>query len=63
MATTRRYLKLAGVVFADEASALEDRLLGAVVSTDSLPDSHDLAASDVTEDGSAPSDSITRTRA
>jgi integrase len=28
MATTRRYLNLAGVVFADEAAALERRLLG-----------------------------------
>ena len=31
MATTRRYLRLAGVVFADEAEALERRLLGTVV--------------------------------
>jgi hypothetical protein len=30
MATTRRYLRLAGVVFADEAEALERRLLGTV---------------------------------
>jgi integrase len=52
MATTRRYLKLAGVVFADEAAALEDRLLGAGSSTDSLPDSHDVSGSGVTEDGS-----------
>jgi integrase len=29
MATTKRYLHLAGVVFADEAAALERRLLGA----------------------------------
>lgn len=29
MATTRRYLHLAGVVFKDEADALERRLLGA----------------------------------
>jgi integrase len=29
MATTRRYLHLAGVVFADDAAALERRLLGA----------------------------------
>jgi hypothetical protein len=29
MATTRRYLHLADVVFADEAAALERRLLGA----------------------------------
>lgn len=35
MATTKRYLKLAGVVFADEAAALEDRLLGGGVSTES----------------------------
>jgi integrase len=30
MATTRRYLRLAGVVFADEAAALERRMLGLV---------------------------------
>ena len=29
MATTKRYLHLAGVVFRDEADALEERLLGA----------------------------------
>ena len=29
MATTKRYLRLAGVVFEDEAAAREDRLLGA----------------------------------
>jgi hypothetical protein len=28
MSTTQRYLHLAGVVFRDEADALEDRLLG-----------------------------------
>jgi hypothetical protein len=31
MATTRRYLRLAGVVFADEAAALERRMLGGLV--------------------------------
>jgi hypothetical protein len=31
MATTRRCLRLAGVVFAEEAEALERRLLGTVV--------------------------------
>jgi hypothetical protein len=31
MATTRRYLRLAGVVFAAEAEALERCLLGSVV--------------------------------
>jgi hypothetical protein len=51
MATTRRYMKLAGIVFADEAEALERRLLGGVVSTDSLPDSDDLASPRVTRDG------------
>jgi hypothetical protein len=30
MATTKRYLHLAGVVFRDEADALERRLLGPV---------------------------------
>jgi len=38
MATTKRYLKLAGVVFRDEAQALEERLLGASLSTDSHTD-------------------------
>ena len=36
MATTKRYLRLAGVVFEDRAAALEDRLLGIEPSTDSL---------------------------
>ena len=31
MATTRRYLHLAGTVFRDEAERLEERLLGAAV--------------------------------
>ncbi len=31
MATTRWYLRLAGVVFADEAEALERRMLGTLV--------------------------------
>jgi hypothetical protein len=31
MDTTKRYLKLAGVVFRDEANALEDRMLGVLV--------------------------------
>jgi hypothetical protein len=51
MATTKRYLRLAGVVFAEEAEALERRLPGGAPSTHSLPDSHDLTATDVTEDG------------
>jgi integrase len=38
MATTKRYLKLAGVVFRDEAAALEERLLGASLSTGSHTD-------------------------
>ena len=38
MATTKRYLKLAGVVFRDEAQALEERLLGASLSTGSHTD-------------------------
>jgi hypothetical protein len=33
MATTKRYLHLAGTVFRDEADALERRLLGAELST------------------------------
>jgi hypothetical protein len=32
MATTNQYLHLAGVVFRDEAQALEERMLGSVVS-------------------------------
>ena len=51
MATTKRYLRLAGVVFEKEAAALEDRLLGEQLSTDSLPDSEKLTAHDVTENG------------
>jgi hypothetical protein len=31
IATTRRYLRLAGVVFADETAALERRMLGGLV--------------------------------
>jgi len=31
MDTTKRYLRLAGVVFRDEANALDDRMLGVVV--------------------------------
>jgi len=38
MATTKRYLKLAGVVFRDEAQALEERLLGTSLSTGSHTD-------------------------
>jgi len=38
MATTKRYLKLAGVVFRDGAQALEERLLGASLSTGSHTD-------------------------
>lgn len=48
MATTKRYLKLAGVVFTEEAEALERRLLGVGSSTDSLPDSRTLSESRVT---------------
>jgi len=33
MATTRRYLRLAGVVFAEEAAALKRRMLGLVPET------------------------------
>ena len=41
MATTQRYLHLAGVVFRDEADALERRLLGTGVGTDrSAPKRH-----------------------
>jgi hypothetical protein len=50
MTTTKRYLKLAGVVFQEEAEALERRLLGTGSSTDSLPDSHDLTRSQGTSD-------------
>src|SRR5207248_10744066 len=38
MATTKRYLKLAGVVFRDEAQALEERRLGSSLSTGSHTD-------------------------
>jgi integrase len=46
-ATTQRYINLAGVVFRDEAAALEQRLLGVELSThlsESQRISHDLAA-------------------
>ncbi|HVD65736.1 MAG TPA: site-specific integrase, partial [Gaiellaceae bacterium] len=45
MATTKRYLHLAGVVFRDEADALERRLLGSELSTEV---STDLSASEST---------------
>jgi integrase len=48
MATTKRYLKLAGVVFADEAAAPEDRLLGGESSTDLLPIQQHLSGPGVT---------------
>ena len=38
MATTKRYLKLAGVVFREEAAAQERRLLGGQPSTGSSTD-------------------------
>ena len=50
MATTKRYLKLAGVVFRDEAQALEERLLGASLSTGSHTD---LSTPDPTSDAAA----------
>jgi integrase len=51
MATTKRYLRLAGVVFTEEAAALEQRLLGTAFSTHPLPDSENLTSPDVTENG------------
>ena len=57
MATTKRYLRLAGVVFEQEAAALEDRLLGGELLPDSLPDSHDLASPHATQDGLVASNS------
>ena len=58
MATTRRYLRLAGVVFREEADALEQRLLGRlstapstqlrepeVISGDPAPPDHAVSAS------------------
>ena len=47
MATTERYVKLAGVVFRTEATAQAARLLG--LSTNVLPDSPDLSAPSVAE--------------
>jgi hypothetical protein len=38
MATTKRYLHLAGTVFPDEAQRLEDRLLGGRLSTEPSTD-------------------------
>jgi hypothetical protein len=49
MATTERYVKMAGVVFRHEAEAQASRLLGP--STNLLPDSGDLSAPGVTVDG------------
>jgi hypothetical protein len=49
MATTKRYLRLAGEVFRDEAAELERRLLGGV-STDS---STNLSAPEPSSDGAA----------
>ena len=50
MATTKRYLHLAGVVFRDEADALERRLLGGL----STEPSTDLASPERTSDDLAP---------
>jgi integrase len=49
MATTKRYLRLTGVVFRDEAEALEQRLLGGKLSTDFLPTPADLSEPQETE--------------
>jgi hypothetical protein len=38
MATTKQYVHLAGVVFRDEATALEQRLLGVQESGTELPE-------------------------
>jgi hypothetical protein len=54
MATTRRYLRLAGTVFPEEAAALEGRLLGGL----STPTSTHLSAPQPT---SAESASLNRT--
>ena len=43
MQTTKRYLHLAGVVFRDDADALERRLLSTELSTDLSGDSRNLA--------------------
>jgi len=46
MATTRRYLRLAGVVFREEADALEQRLLGGLstASSTDLSESEPISA-------------------
>ncbi len=49
MKTTNIYLHLAGVVFRDEAEALERRLLGANLGTNFVPISHDLSQSQDSE--------------
>jgi hypothetical protein len=51
MATTKRYLHLAGTVFRDEAERLEDRLLGGGLSTQ--PSTH-LTAPEPTSADPAP---------
>jgi hypothetical protein len=53
MAATKRYLRLAGVVFRDEAEALERRLLGEL-STE--PHTNLSAPEAASEDGTAPSE-------
>jgi hypothetical protein len=52
MATTKQYLHLAGVVFRDEANALEQRLLGAAGRTfyRSEPTPPDLSEAEPTQE-------------
>ena len=49
VATTQRYVDLAGVVFRDEADALEDRMLGGRKFYPSEPTSPDLASPETAE--------------
>lgn len=56
MSTTNRYLHLAGVVFRDDAAALERRLLGkGTTASGPVESSTDLSASDVISGNPAPS--------
>jgi len=51
MATTKKYLHLAGTVFRDEAERLEDRLLGGRFS--SQPSTHPTAPERISAEGAA----------
>lgn len=51
MATTKRYIHLAGRVFRQEAERLEQRLLGGDLVPEFVPDHAELGGSEATSDG------------